>query len=124
MIRNASHRLVVILVLTALAFTHASMALAVCAMDRGEMAAASMHVGEDGCDMSQQAAMENANQCLAHCTSDLQNTAQPIAIVRSPGAVPVLSVVSRAAPSAQSKGLSVPPPGAPPHRVLLHSFLI
>ena len=114
-----------VFVLAALAFAQASAVLAACSMDRGMLAnAMAMSAGQE-CDACDQAVMASVNQCVAHCTADLQQVSQPVAIVPTPAAVPVLWVVAQPpGPPSPPKGLTARPPGAPPHRVLLHSFLI
>ena len=128
MIKTLTRRWAAIFVLAGLAFAQASIALAACSMDRGMLAAAmAMPAGEecDACEMPrQQAAMASANACIAHCTADLQQASQAVAIVPGPAAVLVHFVMQPPGPPASSKGLTAAPPGAPPHRVLLHSFLI
>lgn len=115
--------------LAALAFAQANVAVAACAMDRGMLAAAmAMPAGEEcgACEMpKQQSAMESMNVCVAHCTADLQQVSEPV-VMMVPGFafVTVLFVAQQPAAPPSSKGLTAAPPGAPPHRVLLHSFLI
>lgn len=117
-----------ILVLAALAFAQAGVALAGCSMERGMLAGAmSMPAGEGcgACEMpKQQSAMATSNLCVAHCTADLQQASEAMALVRSPVLTAVLFVAQSPVPSSSPKALTAPPPGAPPHRVLLHSFLI
>jgi hypothetical protein len=60
---------------------------------------------------------------LAHCTSDLQLAGLSVALVRSPAAAPVL-VVEAAGRTPDAIASYEPPPGGPPRRILLHSFLI
>ena len=67
---------------------------------------------------------EFANRCVAHCTADLQNAGSPAALVRSPGEPPLLVVLPAQNSTSFDSGLDAPPPGAPPRRILLHSFLI
>lgn len=103
-----------------LAFAQAGVALAGCFMDRGEMA--NMETLGDCCNPSPefQPAPELKNDCLAHCTADLQLSGLPIGLVQAPADVPVLLVPHP----------TVPYPAAPPlarlipPRVLLHSYLI
>lgn len=127
MIKTRTRRWAAIFVLAALAFTQASVALAACPMDRGMLAGAmTMSAGEPcgTCDAPKQAAMDNANVCVAHCTADLQQV--PHLVVVAPALVPMLVfwVSQPPGPPSPPKGLTARPPGAPPHRVLLHSFLI
>lgn len=127
MIKVRNRRWVAIFALAALAFAQASLAFAACSMDRGMLGGSmATSAGEecDACDMPKQAATASANQCIAHCTADLQQVWPAVGIVRSPAAMPVLFVAQPPGPHSQPKGLTARPPGAPPHRVLLHSFLI
>lgn len=127
MIKTSTRRWTAAFLLAALAFAQASVALAACSMDRGTLASGmTMPAGEecDACDeMPKRSAMDSANQCVAHCTADLQNVADAPGLVRSPASIPVLFVPQARSPG-HPKGLIARPPGAPPHRVLLHSFLI
>ncbi|MFY9315395.1 MAG: hypothetical protein WAO95_07525 [Burkholderiales bacterium] len=127
MINTRIRRWAAIFVLAALAFVQASLALSACSMDRGMLAGAmAMSPGEPcgTCNAPKQVAMDNANVCVAHYTADLQQV--PYAVVIAPALVPmrVLWVSQPPGPPSPSKGLTARPPGAPPHRVLLHSFLI
>lgn len=128
MIKNRTRRWAAILVLAALAFAQANVALSACSMDRGMLSSAmAMSAGEecDACDVpKQQAAMDSANLCVAHCTADLQQASQPVLMVRSLALTAVLFIAQPPGPPISAKGLTAAPPGAPPHRVLLHSFLI
>ena len=127
MIKLRTRRWAAIFALAALAFAHASMAFAACSMERGMLAESmAMSAGEecDACNLPKQAPGASAAQCIAHCTADLQHVSQPVPIVQSPAAASVFLVPQPPAPHSQSRGLSARPPGAPPHRVLAHSFLI
>lgn len=128
MIRTRTRRWAAVLVLAALAFAQANLAFAACSMDRGMLGAAmAMPAGEEcgPCEMpKQQSAMESMNVCVAHCTADLQQVSEPVVIVPGPAFVALLFVAQPRAAPPSSKGLTAAPPGAPPHRVVLHSFLI
>ncbi len=128
MIKTRTRRWAAVLVLAALAFGQANLAFAACSMDRGMLGAAmAMPAGEecDACEMpTQQAAMASVNLCVAHCTADLQQAAESLLIMRGPATMQLHFVVRPPGPPPSSKGLTASPPGAPPHRVLLHSFLI
>jgi hypothetical protein len=69
-------------------------------------------------------APQNANRCVAHCTSDLQLSGSFAALAVHPAAV-VLLVLPRAEPSRVPRSVAeLSPPGTVPVRILLHSFLI
>ena len=127
MIKARTRRRAAIFLLAALAFVQASMAFAACSLDRGMLASAmAMPAGEpcDTCDAPKQAAMDNANVCVAHCTADLQQVTYPVVVAPALVPMPMLWVLQAPEPPSPSRGLTVRPPGAPPHRVLVHSFLI
>lgn len=123
-----SKRGVAILVLTLLAFSQASVPFHACAMDRGAMNAAMASGSDktgDGCEAAIAGqSPQDANLCVLHCTSDLQTAGASIALIGASNDPPLLAVVrAYAAPESQT-GLLTPPAGAPPHRILLHCFLI
>lgn len=109
-----------------LGFAQASVVLAACTMDRGAMAP--MLGMTEGCNSCQPQAdsdvPQNANRCVAHCTADLQLWSGSVVVVACmhPGAVFLLPPLDRLA--SPRTGLDETPPGAPPRRILLHSFLI
>ena len=121
-----------ILVLGALAFSHASLVLATCAMDRGELSQMmSVEPGgvHDCCDEAVpvpggERLPMSGNGCLSHCISDLQASGVPVITIAPPLDVPLLIL-----PRSEYRGLRTPvvaaplPPTVPP-RILLHSFLI
>ena len=106
------------------AFGLGTVALAACGMDRAEMAQAmALAAGaEHDCHEAGDDSVPLDPVCAAHCTSDVQFTGiQPVAIPSRPEiAVLVVEAVALQAPLPAAQ---VPPPG-PPHRILLHSFLI
>ena len=109
-----------------LVFAQASVAMAACTMDRGSLAPMlemSEGCGDCGTELKTDAP-QYANRCVAHCTSDLQLSGESVAIVRGPAPVPVLWVPPTERLASPRTGLEETPPGAPPHRILLHSFLI
>jgi hypothetical protein len=114
------------------AFAQASVALAACAMDRGEMGAMAAQAYESGAADEGCCAQPSlkfpeaqvANNCFAHCTADLQLAGFPVALVQVPAATPVLLLPQ---PERRSPGravLEAPPPPTVTSRILLHSFLI
>ena len=126
MIKIRTRRWAGILILAALAFAQASVAFAACSMERGMLGAMAISAGAEceACDMPKHPVMDSANQCVAHCTADLQQVPHPVVIVPSPAVMPVLWLEPPPAPPIAPKGLLARPPSAPPHRILLHSFLI
>ncbi len=109
-----------------LAFAQASVVLAACSMERGSMAP--MLEMMEGCASCEPEggtdAAQSANRCVAHCTADLQLSGSLAALVRSPAHVPVLLLPPVNRLASPRTGLEQAPPGAPPRRILLHSFLI
>jgi hypothetical protein len=115
-----------------LAFAQASVALAACAMDRGEMGPMMAQTDEsgaagEGCcapDLVPSPEAQVANNCFAHCTADLQLTGSPVVLVQMPAATPVLlsPQLERSFPGRAV--LEAPPPPTITSRILLHSFLI
>lgn len=67
---------------------------------------------------------QSANGCVAHCTADLQLSGNMAGLLRSPAHIPVLVLPPMARFVPPDTGLHATPPGAPPRRILLHSFLI
>jgi hypothetical protein len=65
-----------------------------------------------------------ANRCFAHCTADLQAVGEPVVLARSAADRPILLLPRTEVRISPHTGLDGAPPGAPPRRVLLHSFLI
>lgn len=116
------------LVLALMLFTQASVAFADCVADRGQLAKALVSAEMDLCHSAQTFVSDfgplNPNRCVAHCTSDLQVAAATVAIVRSPADVPVLVLPRAERVPTRITGLAATPPGTPPPRILLHSFLI
>lgn len=115
-----------------LAFAQASVALAACTMDRGEMGPMMVQTGGnaaagDECcapDSVPSVDVQVSNHCFAHCTSDLQLTGFPVVLVQARAATQVLLLPPPhrsflAGPVSEAR----PPPKITP-RILLHSFLI
>jgi hypothetical protein len=121
-------RRLAMLTLSLLAFAQASVAFSSCSMDRGTMSpvmAADDDKSAADCETPMpEASPQNANLCALHCTWDLQIAGVAVALVRSTADLPILTVALPHAAPAPPTGLHVPPLGAPPHRILLHSFLI
>ena len=113
---------IALLMLAMLAFAQTAVALAVCSMERGEIA---QMAADCGCKSAAPGSMGlGTNACVAHCTSDLQQAGFAIGLAPGAADAPVLLVSLVEPPSSRHRGLDSPPPGAPPRRILLHSFLI
>jgi hypothetical protein len=117
-------RRIAIALLAPYAFGQASVALAACGMDREAMAQAMAMPAGDMCDDCVEAGTDSVTAlCVAHCTADLQvaGTAPDVGV--APATTASMLVV--AVPRFRSPPLLGPvPPGAPPRRILLHSFQI
>ena len=121
-------RWVAMLLLAAIGFAQAIVSFAACPTERAKMAVVIAPEPAKRCDDCVMSMTHfgplYANRCVAHCTADLQLAGLPPAIARNPADTPVLLLPrAEAAPFADT-GLDVPPPGTPPPRILLHSFLI
>ena len=118
--RRQLRHCVALLLLATLGFAQVSVALAGCLMDRGEMA----QMADEGCcDNSQSDVPLLPNDCLAHCTADLQLSSPPVALVHVPANVPLVVLPALQRPS-PARVPSAAPPVAIPSRILLHAFLI
>jgi hypothetical protein len=120
-------RRIALLLVALAAFTQVNAAMASCAMGGGMTAPAMTGMaGEpcDGCDTPLNNPRDQmASVCATHCATGAQLGAVTAAI-----SVPTIQrtafVLPRPVLRARATGLDAPPPGAPPRRVLLHSFLI
>ena len=126
MVGRTLKRWVACAALAAFAFAQASVAVSSCRFERaslGDAMGSADHA--PGCEaMTAAGGNEPANQCFAHCTSDLQAVGAAVALVRGPVACPVLAINRTRGYIAVRTGLDSAPPGTPPPRILLHSFLI
>lgn len=124
---HRSLRRISIWLVAVLAFAQASAAIAACTMDRGSLAPMLEMTGDCGdCNtlLAKADAPQNANLCVAHCTSDLQLSGSLAVLAVHAAELPVL-VLSRAEPYRVPRAVAqLSPPGAVPVRILLHSFLI
>lgn len=113
-------RRIAFVLLTLLGFAQASFAFAGCVMDRGDMAA--MAGTEDCCDETPQfdGVAQLKNDCVAHCTADLQLAGASVALVRAPAD----ALVYLLPPGAVRYPAAPPPPAVIPSRILLHSYLV
>jgi hypothetical protein len=117
------HR-VALLLIGVLAFAHGSVALSACSMERGTAAPMVMESEKPCADCALPAPRKVSNLCVAHCNADLQLASAAAALVPSATDLPILRVSRPEFGPAPRTGLHAPPSGAPPHRILLHSFLI
>jgi hypothetical protein len=119
-----------IALLVALGFSHASLAVAACVMDRAELSQmlASEEAVHDCCDTAdghgQGGDLMTANGCVAQGTADLQlygSASVPVLPGTSARIVLILPpVIER---PLERRSIERPPPVVP-SRILLHSFLI
>jgi hypothetical protein len=115
-----------------LAFAQASVVLAACTMDRGEMGPMMAHTSDSGAadeDCCAPAPLHSpgaqvANGCFTHCTADLQITGFPVVLAQVPTATPVLLLPQLERSYRGRALLEAPPPPTVTSRILLHSFLI
>ena len=117
-------RRVAIALLAFYAFGQASVALAACAMDRGEMGQAMAMPDGGTCDDCAPAGEDAVTAlCVAHCTVDLQVAGTAPGVVVAPAIIE--SMLAVAVPRFRSPPVVVYlQPGAPPRRILLHSFQV
>ena len=108
-----------------LAFAQASVALAACSVDRGEMAQM-VSTGEDCCANPEVQAWEAqlTNGCVAHCTADLQLSGLPIALVHQADDTVVFVLPPRDSGFRPTAQRDPPLARVIPPRILLHSFLV
>jgi hypothetical protein len=123
---RALKRRVALLLLGLFVFAQVNVALAACSMDSGMLGQVMASTGDGPCGDcgttgSDHAAL-SSNLCVAHCTSDLQLAGAGVIIVAAAPTLPALVVRRPEVPL--RTGLDGPPSGAPPRRILLHSFLI
>lgn len=121
-------RWIAVLMLGVLGFAQASVALAACSADRGEMgpmASAPAHgaAGHACCDDGDRAPAPATNLCVAHCTSDLQVFGWTSFAVPRVAALVVAVLARTPGAAAWFTPAEAPPPRIPP-RILLHSFLV
>ena len=114
-------RLLTLVLLAALGFAQASIALAACELDRGSLAQAME--SEADCPCAEPSG-ELTVGCVAHCTADLQLAGAATVIARAPGDTPVLLVVPGEPRQDAREWQAAHPPGGLPARILFQSFLI
>ncbi|MEK6242974.1 MAG: hypothetical protein AABM33_00610 [Pseudomonadota bacterium] len=124
MLPRSSLRRIARAVLCASLFAQAALAAAACDWLRVAPAQALMaKAGEPSCH---EEPARNANLCLAHCLGADQSTDTPqVAIPVWSQAFLLVAVDIESAPARQAiLHYTLPHPGAPPPRILYHSFLI
>ena len=109
--------------LAAVLFVQAALATAACALPERAAAQAIAGAAEPKCH---EEGSVPANLCVAHCTEGFQSLDKPSLAVPAAIDAPVLVVATARQPSVH---LGIPrerpkPTAGPPHRILLHSFLI
>lgn len=121
-------RSIAMLLLAATAFAQASLAYSACQLERSSLskairpAAAAVHRDCESPIVTDWT--KYPNRCLMHCSADLQTVGAAVALIRAPAAAPVLVLDWPEERVAMHTGLDAAPAGAPPLRILLHSFLI
>lgn len=122
LMRARVRRRIALLLFAVLAFAQLNGAFAApCPMS----AAMSMDLPCDDCDTPLQSAHNDMpSVCATACATSEQPGAVTPALVLPPLAQPVLLLLKPAPLDQRATGLAGPPSGAPPHRILLHSFLI
>lgn len=120
-----------IALLAALGFSHASLAVAACAMDRGDLSQmlVSQEAVHDCCDSADGngdggSPSMTANACVAQGTAHLQLYSAVSAPVLPGTSARIVLLVPPAAERPLERRLIERPPAAVPSRILLHSFLI
>jgi hypothetical protein len=116
-----------ILLLAALGFSHASLALAACVMDRADLSRmlASPQVAHECCDIEGGGTLEmTANACNVKVTADLHIYGAASVPVLPGTSARVVLIVPQAIERSLERRLIERPPAAVPSRILLHSFLI
>lgn len=125
--RNIKRRLAALL-LAAVAFAQASVAFSACPLDRESLPSAMGTANATAHECETAIATDWTkfpNRCFAHCTTDLQTVGEAGALVRSPADAPVLRLALQEPMPFQRIGReALPPPVAPPPRILFHQFLI
>ena len=124
MATRATVRQIATALLGALLFAQAALAVAACDWLRVAPAQAIMaKAGEPSCH---EEPAQNTNLCLSHCLGNDQSAYTPqVAIPAWSQAAFLVIVALESAPLAQgSQRYTLTRPGAPPPRILYHSFLI
>ncbi|MFN2646604.1 MAG: hypothetical protein ABR570_16580 [Burkholderiales bacterium] len=121
-------RLVAAILVAVLAFAQTAVASANCLMDRAAfdqaMVMGSADLPCDGCDSAANSPEGSQNLCAVHCTSDLQIAGFAHVAVLGAQDLSVIAFVSHEHSALIVTRATDPPCVGPPHRVMLHSFLI
>lgn len=112
-------RWISLLMFAALMFGQASISLAGCRMERGQLPQA-LEPSDPCVYVVEQVALS----CVAHWTSDLQLAGLAATLVRAPADVPVLFVPEAEEGFDVRPRIEPGPPGKLPHRILFQSFQI
>jgi hypothetical protein len=125
-LKRSLRRWLAVVMLGVVAFAQASVAFSACRMERGRLGGAIGYSDGAPCEGMAEAKAwtKYPNRCLAHCTSDLQLAGEILAPSGHPAQGPLLASAIPAPLPLAHIGLEARPPGAPPLRILLQSFLI
>ena len=121
LINRRLKRLLALVLLAALGFAQASIALAACELDRGTTLQAIESEADCPC---MEASTVLTPGCLAHCTADLQLAGAATVIARAPADAPVLLVAPSEPSYAWREWRDARPPGGLSARILFQSLLI
>lgn len=124
MIRRSMRHRVSLMLLGALLFAQAALAVAACDWSRAAPAMALAATAD--VPTCHEAPARNPNLCLAHCLSFDQSPDKPQLQVLALPAAPVLVVARPLASASEAieSRFRLPRPAAPPPRILFQSFLI
>jgi hypothetical protein len=120
-------RWIVKLLVAAVVSAQATLAFSACLLDRSSLSRAMGSPMAAPCESETRIVTDWTkfpNRCFIHCTADLQTVGAAVALVRGAASDPVLTLPRLEARVAVRVGLAASPPGEPPPRILLHSFLI
>ncbi len=121
---RATARKIATVLLGTMLFAQAALAVAACDWLRVAPAQAILaKAGEPSCHEDP---AKNANLCLSHCLGNDQSADTPqIAVpARNQSSLLVIADIARASALKAVLHYTLPHPGAPPPRILYHSFLI
>lgn len=115
---------IVTVLLGAMLFAQAALAVAAC--DWLRVAPAQAIAAKPSEPTCHDEPAQNANLCLTHCLGADQSMDTPKVAISawSQSSLLVIGAVARAPAPKAALRFTLPPPGAPPPRILYHSFLI